>query len=124
MDGDREYTIREASEFLGVPVRSLRNFCDKGLIPGVSQDENGYRLVLGKHSDLVKLLYCLVLADSTAEDLERLASLYRQDDGISVSCQEILRTKKRQLWQKIKEIQSGIDLIECYEEIFDKSGDL
>lgn len=120
MQDGQQYTIREVSELLKIPVRNLRYFCDNGLIPNVCQSQNGYRSVAGQHGDFIKLLNALQLVDSSLEDLKRLSELYRKHGGIGVECQELLRTKKRQLWQKLTVIQDDISLIERYEEIFDK----
>lgn len=38
------FTIKEVTQRLGMTVHTVRHYCDKGLVPNLSHDENGNRL--------------------------------------------------------------------------------
>jgi DNA-binding transcriptional MerR regulator len=68
------YTIGEISELSGVPVRRIRFYSDKGLLPPTARTSNGYRLY--SEDDLARLDLIRALRDAgvTLEAIRKIFS--------------------------------------------------
>ena len=111
------YTLREASRELGIPVYTLRRFCNAGVVRGIRRKRNGYRILSGEQVELLRVFVRMSQAGFTMKEIKKYANLQRQ--CMRGECKAILETKRRQLWTQINERQRGIDFIERAIEIMD-----
>jgi len=115
---EKVYSIRAASEELGVETHTLRRLCNAGLIPHVRRARNGYRVLTTAQVDLARVLLDMKQAGFTSAEVRQYARLSRQGDAALSARVAMLTTRKRQLWQEITERQQAIDFIERQEELF------
>jgi len=118
---DKTYTIKQASEALKVPSRTLKYFCDHNLIVPSQQSANGYRLITATQFELIKVLNGLFVCGCDINDLQKYVLLQRNSEQDEAERIAFLQTKKRQAWQKIEDLQSTIGIIERQEELSEKS---
>lgn len=111
--------IRQAAEELGVPVRLLREMCNRGLIPQVRRDGKGRRLFTLEHMALIAVLLGLKKAGFKNAELKRYSRMYRLGEASLSERKAMMETKKRQLWQELEDKQEGIDFLERQVEIID-----
>lgn len=117
MDKTETYTVKQAAEILATTPRTIRYFCDRGLIPHLRRGRNYYRLLNAEQLDLLRILLGMKQAGFAPSDLRRYSRLVRQGDQTAADRLAILTTRKHQLWQEIKDRQAAIDFIERQEEI-------
>ena len=67
--------------------------------------------------DLIAILIKMRSAGFSTKELRQYSRLYRQGDSTADERLAMLTTRKRQLWQEIKERQESIDFIERQEEL-------
>lgn len=118
MDKSETYTVKQAAEMLATTPRTIRYFCDRGLIPHLRRGRNYYRLLSTEQLDLLRVLLGMKQAGFAPSDLRRYSRLVRQGDQTATDRLAILTTRKHQLQQEIKDRQAAIDFIERQEEIF------
>ncbi len=117
LDKPEVMTVKQAAAELGLPLRMVRSFCDRGFVPGVRRI-NGYRRVLEAWQlDWIRTLVGLRRIGMSSKEIRKYMGLCRQGKITLSERKEMLETKKRQLWQQIEELQSGIDFVERKEEV-------
>lgn len=99
------YTVAQACEILGASRNVVRKILKRGTIRGIKRRRNKYRVLDAEQLELLRTLYCLNRGGATTLP-ERKA---------------ILEAKKRQMWEKLKELQTAIDFIERKVEIIDQT---
>lgn len=123
MNDNQKYTLRQASEQLGIPLSTVRYYCRKGLIPHVRRLRTGYRFLNANQLDWLRSLHAMrQYCNMSIEELRKYTWLSRH--GASTVDERIafLETKKRQLWQTLEDVKDGIDFIERREDAL-RSGD-
>lgn len=114
------YTIRQASDILGVPTKVLRRFCDEGSIRHVRRKRNGYRILNKEQLEWAGILANLERCGFNELERKTFARLAWKGDKTLKDRKAMLETKKRNLWQKIEDLQAGIDFVERQVEVYDQ----
>lgn len=112
------YTIKQAATKLKTTPGAIRYYYRVGLIPNVKRAKNGYRLLDADQLTQIKTLVFLKRCGLDNREVRRYISLERQGSSTIPARQALLETKKRQIWQQIKDCQENIDFIERQEELF------
>jgi len=122
MDNQETYTLRQASELLGIPLSTVRYYYRKGLIPHARRLGTGYRILDHDQLDWVQTIDKLHrFCGLSVDELKKYTWLSRQGKATITERLAILDTKKRQLWQELEDLKDGIDFIERREDILRKS---
>lgn len=119
MEEDETFTMREVSRELGIPVYTIRYFCNHGLVPHVRRTRGGRRVFTAQQYDWLKSLYGLRECGFTIEELKNYARLCRTGDETISERKAILTTQKRQLRQEAERLDQAIDFLERREELLD-----
>lgn len=119
MDESQLYTIKQASEEIGVSVWVLRRFCRNGLIPHVKRSHSGYLIFTPEQVGFAGMLASLERAGMSRSKLKQFARLFRRGDESLAERKAMLETQRRQFWQELEDHQHGIDAIERQIEIID-----
>lgn len=115
------YTVAQACEILGASRNVVRKILKRGTIRGIKRQRNKYRVLDAEQLELLRTLYCLNRGGATIRDLKKYASLEYSGATTLPERKAILETKKRQMWEKLKELQTAIDFIERKVEIIDQT---
>ena len=111
------YTTADISKQLGVPKHIITYLCNRGLVQHIKRTRLGYRTFNQEQVDLIAILIKMRSAGFSTKELRQYSRLYRQGDSTADERLAMLTTRKRQLWQEIKERQESIDVIERQEEL-------
>lgn len=111
------YTTADISKQLGVPKHIITYLCNRGLVQHIKRTRLGYRTFNQEQVDLIAILIKMRSAGFSTKELRQYSRLYRQGDSTADERLAMLTTRKRQLWQEIKERQESIDFIERQEEL-------
>ena len=109
------FTIRQASELLGIKTGTLRHYCNLGLIPGLRRNRTGYRIFSHAQLDQLRNIACLFRCELTSREIKNYLR------SSPAKQKRILSTKKQQLWQKLDDIRQNIDFIERQEDLLTQS---
>lgn len=112
------YTITDICQQLSVSRYAIARLCNRGLIPYVKRNKHGRRIFNQTQVDLINILIKMRSAGFSSKEIRHYSRLYRQGESTAEQRLAMLTTRKRQLWQEIKERQEAIDFIERQEEIF------
>ena len=107
------YTIAQVSEVIGAPKHMIRRIIKSDLVRNVQRRTNKYRVLNSEQVELVRTLYYLHRGGATMRDLRKYASLEYAGDVTIAERKAILETKKRQLWENLKDhIERKIEVME------------
>lgn len=115
------YTVAQACEILGASRNVVRKILKRGTMRGIKRRRNKYRVLDAEQLELLRTLYCLNRGGATIRDLKKYAGLEYSGATTLPERKAILETKKRQMWEKLKELQTAIDFIERKVEIIDQT---
>ncbi len=114
--GEAEFlTIRQASNLLGVKTKTLRHYCNLGLVPRLKRNRNGYRIFSEDQINQLRNIAYLHRCGLTSHEIK---TYFRSTPVVQ---RQILGTKKQQLWQKLDETRQNIDFIERQEDLLRQS---
>lgn len=116
---EKTLTMREVSRELGIPVYTIRYFCNHGLVPNVRRARGGRRVFTAEQCDWLKSLWGLKNCGLKINELKKYTRLCRGGDATLAERKAILTTQKRQLRQEVAEINQAIDFLELREELID-----
>ncbi len=114
-------TISEASAHLGVSQDTLRYYERIGLIPFVTRLSSGIRNYDDAALRWIEFIKCMRSAGLPIEVLIEYVSLCQQGDETIEIRKEILLEQKRQLIEKIKEMEQTVSRLDYKIEGYEKS---
>jgi len=117
------YTITDICQQLNASRYKIGYLCKRGLVPHIKHNRLGRRVFNQEQVDLIAILLKMRAAGFTTAELRQYSRLYREGEATAERRLAMLTTRKRQLWQEIKERQDSIDFIERQEELFAQAAD-
>lgn len=119
MEEKESWSLREASQELGVPTSRLRYYCNAGLVPQVRRTLGRHRVLAKWQLEWLATLVGLRKAGLGMTELRRYANWCREGKATLAERKALLATRRRQLWQELEDRQSAIDFLERREEMID-----
>lgn len=111
----KTYTIRQASELLGVRTGTLRHYCNLGLVPGLKRNRAGQRIFSEEQFNQLRNIAYFFRCELTSREIKNYLHSSPAEQ------KQILGTKKQQLWQKLDTIRQNIDFIERQEDLINQN---
>jgi len=111
----KTYTIRQASELLGVRTGTLRHYCNLGLVPGLKRNRAGQRIFSEEQFNQLRNIAYFFRCELTSREIKNYLRSSPAEQ------KQILGTKKQQLWQKLDTIRQNIDFIERQEDLINQN---
>lgn len=120
---DEILKMADVSKALGVPSYKLRRYCNANIVPGLRPAYFGkHRTFTPEQVDYLRQAIFLSRAGFIMKDLRKYTKLTQ---ATSKRAQQermaMLKTHKRQVWQKLEDLQATIDFLERQEELLEKS---
>ena len=113
------YTMKEACEETGMTYQGLKFYCNQGLIPNVKRNELNHRVFDARDIKWIKSLLCLRDCGMGIEEMKEYTRLCLLGPSSIPERRKILRAKKRQLLQQIRELEGNIDYIDAKDRFYD-----
>lgn len=114
------FTVKQTAARLKTSPGTIRHYYRIGLLPNAKRAKNGYRILTPEQLAQTRNLIFLKRCGLTNREVRRYINLERQGSGTIPERKALLATKKRQLWQQLKDIQENIDFIERQTEVLDQ----
>ena len=113
-------TIAEVSQKFDISADTLRYYERIGLIPPVNRNKNGVRDYTDEDCRWVEFIKCMRSAGLQIEALIEYVSLYQQGDDTSVARRDILVEQRRQLAERMSDMQKTLERLDFKIEVYDK----
>lgn len=119
------YTIKEASELIGLPASTIRYYDKHGLIQSIERSDSGYRKFSDGDIELLRIIECLKRTGMAIKEIKQFALWIRQGDASLEQRYGMFLERRKAVQAQMKELQEIMKLIEykCrYYEIAIKAG--
>ncbi len=119
-------TIAEVSKLFGLSADTLRYYERIGLIPDVNRNKSGIRDYTEENCRWVEFIKCMRSAGLQIEALIEYVTLFQQGDTSIEARKQLLLEQRRQLVEKMEDMQKTLDRtndkIERYEQSVMRAG--
>ena len=113
-------TITEVSKKYGLTPDTLRYYERVGIIPPVPRNRSGIRDYDEAACGWVELMKCLRSAGVRIEALIEYSSLFQQGDATLDARKELLIEQRRQLAERMEDMQRSLDRLDCKIENYEQ----
>ena len=112
--------IAEVSQTYEMSADTLRYYERIGLIPPVNRNKNGVRDYTDEDCRWVEFAKCMRRAGLQIEALIDYVALYQQGDDTSEARRDILVEQRRQLAERLSDMQKTLERLDFKIEVYDK----
>ena len=113
-------TIAEVSEKYGDPADTIRYYERIGLVPRVNRKKSGIRDFTEEDCSWDEFIKCMRNAGLSIESLIEYVALYQQGKERLGARKQILIEQRKELTERITEMQSTLAKLDYKIEIYDK----
>lgn len=113
------YSMKETCEKVGMSYQTLKFYCNQGLIPNVKRDKNNYRIFDENNIEWIKSLFCLKKCGMSIEEIKQYLDLCLIGESTIPKRKELLDIKRKELVEKLGQIQESIDYIDWKQGFYD-----
>lgn len=117
------YSMKETCAKTGLSYDTIKFYCNEGLIPNVKRDKNNYRVFDDNNIAWINSLSCLKNCGMSISEMKEYLSLCLQGESTIPERKKILAVKRKDLVDKLNNIQESIDYIDWkqnfYQEVLD-----
>ena len=117
------YSMKETCAKTGLSYDTIKFYCNEGLIPNVKRDKNNYRVFDDNNIAWINSLSCLKNCGMSISEMKEYLSLCLQGESTIPERKKILDVKRKDLVDKLNNIQESIDYIDWkqnfYQEVLD-----
>jgi len=118
--------IGEVAQRSGLTVKTIRFYCDEGLVHPISRSEGGYRLFGDEVFAELALIRTLKAMDIPLQDVRQILESRRSGVCTCTTLQDTIRTKAGEIEQKIaalRDLQSELeDLLSRWQDCGGRKG--
>ncbi|RYM02895.1 MerR family transcriptional regulator [Sporolactobacillus sp. THM7-7] len=105
-------SVKEVSELIDMPMSTIRYYDQKGLLPFVVRDKNGYRRFQKEDLFWLELVRCMRSTGMSIDTLRHVALLHMQGPGTLEEREQIFRQQKQRLRDEQKRLDEAIAKID------------
>lgn len=105
-----EYTVKEVSEMMGLPVPTLRYYDKMGLLPGLKRKSSGYRIFSEGDIEMLKIIDAFKQAGFQIKDIQNYIALALKGDGTLQERYEIFLKQEQALKDKMQILQNAMEV--------------
>lgn len=111
--------MRQVCEMVNMPYETLKYYCNEGLIPNVKRGKNNYRLFDEYDVKWINSIKCLKRCNMSIAEMKHYLELCLAGPGNIPERKIILDGKRKELLEKLAEIQRSIDYVDKKQEYYD-----
>lgn len=114
------YTMMQVCRKLDLTYQTLKYYCNEGLVPNVKRDENNRRIFDEHDVNWINDLTCLKKCDFSIKEMKEYLSLCLEGPSTIPTRKEMLKKKRSDLEQSIKQLEESIDYIDWKQNFYDE----
>ncbi len=107
------FTVKEASDFIGLSAHTLRYYERVGLIEPVSRNAGGHRRYAQTDLEHLKFLHCLRDSGMSIQGMQQYATLASQGRATLDARLELLESHKHEVEARIMELEDKLGIIDA-----------
>lgn len=112
------YTIMQVCRKLDLTYQTLKYYCNEGLVPNVKRDENNRRIFDEHDVNWINDLTCLKKCDFSIKEMKEYLNLCLEGPSTIPIRKEMLKKKRSDLEQSIKQLEESIDYIDWKQNFY------
>ncbi|MFC5452600.1 MerR family transcriptional regulator [Paenibacillus aestuarii] len=105
------FSIKEVSEWFGIPPHTIRYYEKEGLLPNIQRDPNGNRMFEQKDMDWIDIMMRLRATGMSVVTLRKMVDLTVKGDVTIPERQAILEKHKLELQRKQVELDRANEAV-------------
>ncbi len=105
------FSIKEASERLGLAAHTIRYYEKEGLLPFIQRDQHRNRIFEQRDLDWINLMTCFRMTGMTVTALKQIVDLALQGDSTIPQRKAILEAHKLELTRRQVELDRAFDAV-------------
>ncbi|MGN0619963.1 MAG: MerR family transcriptional regulator [Ruminiclostridium sp.] len=113
------YTMMQACKETNMTYQALKFYCNEGLVPNVKRDNNNKRIFDERDIAWIKSLVCLKNCGMSIKEMKEYLELCMQGASSINKRRDILEIKKKELLNRIKELNTAISYIDEKQQFYD-----
>ena len=113
------YTMKETCLKVDMSYETLKFYCNQGLIPNVKRDKNNYRIFDDRNIAWIQSLSCLKNCGMSIQEMKEYLDLCLKGESTIPERKQILDKKRKELENKIAELNASIDYIDWKQGFYD-----
>ena len=114
------YTMMQVCRKLDLTYQTLKYYCNEGLVPNVKRDENNRRIFDEHDVNWINDLTCLKKCDFSIKEMKEYLNLCLEGPSTIPIRKEMLKKKRSDLEQYIKQLEESIDYIDWKQNFYDE----
>lgn len=114
------YTMMQVCRKLNLTYQTLKYYCNEGLVPNVKRDENNRRIFDEHDVNWINDLTCLKKCDFSIKEMKEYLNLCLEGPSTIPIRKEMLKKKRSDLEQSIKQLEESIDYIDWKQNFYDE----
>lgn len=114
------YTMMQVCRKLDLTYQTLKYYCNEGLVPNVKRDENNRRIFDEHDVNWINDLTCLKKCDFSIKEMKEYLNLCLEGPSTIPIRKEMLKKKRSDLEQSIKQLEESIDYIDWKQSFYDE----
>lgn len=107
-----ELSISEVAHLTGLSIHTLRYYDELGLLPQVKRARNGHRVFGEDVLGWIHVIKCLRATQMPLSEMQRFTQLAHQDMNTLAQQRELLETHRREVEERMREVEMAIALID------------
>lgn len=112
------YTMMQVCRKLDLTYQTLKYYCNEGLVPNVKRDENNRRIFDEHDVNWINDLTCLKKCDFSIKEMKEYLNLCLEGPSTIPIRKEMLKKKRSDLEQYIKQLEESIDYIDWKQNFY------
>lgn len=112
------YTMMQVCRKLDLTYQTLKYYCNEGLVPNVKRDENNRRIFDEHDVNWINDLTCLKKCDFSIKEMKEYLNLCLEGPSTIPIRKEMLKNKRSDLEQSIKQLEESIDYIDWKQNFY------
>lgn len=113
------YTMMQTCKETNLTYQALKFYCNEGLVPNVKRDNNNKRIFDERDIAWIKSLVCLKNCGMSIKEMKEYLELCMQGASSINKRRDILEIKKKELLNRIKELNTAITYIDEKQQFYD-----
>lgn len=113
------FSIKEASERLGLAAHTIRYYEKEGLLPFIQRDQHRNRIFEQHDLDWINLMTCFRMTGMTVTGLKQIVDLALQGESTIPQRKAILEAHKLELTRRQVELDRAFDAVNHKLSIYD-----
>lgn len=114
------YTMLQVCRELNMTYQTLKYYCNEGLVPNVKRDANNRRVFDQRDVEWLRNLCCLKHCGLSIQEMRAYVGLCLEGEASIPRRKEMLKAKRAQLLESIKQLEDSVDYIDYKQRFYDE----